>query len=49
MSQTTCAHEPCDCQAVNDSGFCSDACRQAHENGDMDCPCPHGSCDGHAH
>lgn len=47
-SQTTqCAHEACSCDVVGGLAYCSDACKQAHEEGKQDCPCDHPECAGH--
>lgn len=43
----SCAHAPCDCPVSQDGSFCSDACRQAHERGDLECPCAHKGCGSH--
>ena len=45
----TCKHGPCDCMAREDSEFCSEACKQAHQNGETTCPCPHEGCGDHDH
>lgn len=43
-TQTKCAHPSCQCDAQEDSSFCSTYCEGQGKTADILCGCGHGHC-----